>query len=183
MRRHEGHLDSADFSQPAGGSLPTLVWPQHDSEKHIASAIPSVASSHQKWLTTALSLPAGSCRPMALAPGRPSLTASLLRTPHACYSHIAHSPLPQELACRRQLADIPMSHVWPYQEWLDADRACFMSRQYIHSSLFQRLSTRPFLTQAEKVSSTISGCSAFLVSAAAFLWWVCLCWPASASLR
>ena len=71
--------------------------------------------------------------------------------------------LPHKLACRRQLADIPMSHVWPYQEWLDADRACFMSRQYIHSSLFQRLSTRPFLTQAEKVGNTISGCSAHLV--------------------
>ena len=56
-----------------------------------------------------------------------------------------------------------MSHVWPYQEWLDADRACFMSRQYIHSSLFQRLSTRPFLTQAEKVGNTSSGCSAHLV--------------------
>ena len=105
----------------------------------------------------------------------PPLTASLLRTSYACHSPTAHSHCPQQLACRRQLADIPMSHVWPYQEWLDADRACFMSRQYIHSSLFQRLSTRPFLTQAEKAGTDVSKCSTLFVIGSFCYVKLCIC--------
>ena len=26
------------------------------------------------------------------------------------------------------LAEVPLSDVWPYQDWLDTERACFMSQ-------------------------------------------------------
>lgn len=51
---------------------------------------------------------------------------------------------------RQKLADVPLSHVWPFQRWVDTDKAAYLVRQYFYSNLYDRISTRPFLTAIEK---------------------------------
>lgn len=41
-------------------------------------------------------------------------------------------------------------HVWPFQYWLETDKAAYLLRQYFFSNLHDRLSTRPFLSLIEK---------------------------------
>lgn len=41
-------------------------------------------------------------------------------------------------------------HVWPFQFWLETDKAAYLLRQYFFNNLHDRLSTRPFLTLVEK---------------------------------
>ena len=41
-------------------------------------------------------------------------------------------------------------HAWPFQRELETDRAVYLMRQYLHSTLYDRVSTRPFLTLIEK---------------------------------
>ncbi|KAF3791532.1 putative serine/threonine-protein kinase [Nymphaea thermarum] len=48
------------------------------------------------------------------------------------------------------LRSIEHSHVWPFQYWLETDKAAYLLRQYFFSNLHDRLSTRPFLSVIEK---------------------------------
>nr|ANG08856.1 VPS15 [Nicotiana benthamiana] len=41
-------------------------------------------------------------------------------------------------------------HVWPFQFWLETDKAAYLLRQYFFNNLHDRLSTRPFLCVVEK---------------------------------
>mmetsp|Transcript_4856 Transcript_4856/g.17598 ORF Transcript_4856/g.17598 Transcript_4856/m.17598 type:complete len:1806 (+) Transcript_4856:266-5683(+) len=41
-------------------------------------------------------------------------------------------------------------HVWPFQRFVETDKAVYLIRQYFFSSLSQRLYTRPFLSDIEK---------------------------------
>ena len=41
--------------------------------------------------------------------------------------------------------------MWPFQEFVETDRACYLIRQYVFSNLYDRLSMRPFLAPIEKV--------------------------------
>ncbi|KAF5748532.1 serine/threonine-protein kinase vps15 isoform X1 [Tripterygium wilfordii] len=41
-------------------------------------------------------------------------------------------------------------HVWPFQYWLETDKAAYLVRQYFFNNLHDRLSTRPFLSLVEK---------------------------------
>ncbi|OVA06257.1 HEAT [Macleaya cordata] len=41
-------------------------------------------------------------------------------------------------------------HVWPFQYWLETDKAAYLLRQYFFNNLHDRLSTRPFLSVVEK---------------------------------
>ncbi|KAL2500940.1 protein kinase family protein/WD-40 repeat family protein [Forsythia ovata] len=41
-------------------------------------------------------------------------------------------------------------HVWPFQFWLETDKAAYLLRQYFFNNLQDRLSTRPFLSLVEK---------------------------------
>ena len=41
-------------------------------------------------------------------------------------------------------------HAWPFQRELETERAVFLMRQYAHSTLYDRISTRPFLADAQK---------------------------------
>ncbi|KAF8400928.1 hypothetical protein HHK36_014231 [Tetracentron sinense] len=41
-------------------------------------------------------------------------------------------------------------HVWPFQYWLETDKAAYLLRQYFFNNLHDRLSTRPFLSLVEK---------------------------------
>ncbi|KAI0088224.1 hypothetical protein BDY19DRAFT_994141 [Irpex rosettiformis] len=49
---------------------------------------------------------------------------------------------------REALADIP--NVYTYQSFLETDKAGYMIRQWVASSLYDRISTRPFLAPIEK---------------------------------
>jgi len=51
---------------------------------------------------------------------------------------------------RTALAPIPSPHVWPTQRLYQSDRAVHLVRQYLWSSLSQRITSRPFLSLAEK---------------------------------
>jgi len=51
---------------------------------------------------------------------------------------------------RTALSPIPCPHVWPTQRLYHSDRAIHLVRQYLWSSLAQRITSRPFLTTAEK---------------------------------
>ena len=53
---------------------------------------------------------------------------------------------------RRKLLTPPPKHLhaWPFQRELETDRAVYLIRQYAHSTLYDRVSTRPFLTLIEK---------------------------------
>ncbi|KAG0468630.1 hypothetical protein HPP92_017958 [Vanilla planifolia] len=42
------------------------------------------------------------------------------------------------------------AHVWPFQFWIETDKAAYLLRQYFFSNLHDRLSTRPFLSLIEK---------------------------------
>eukprot|EP00898_Chlorokybus_atmophyticus_P003180 jgi/Chlat1/3863/Chrsp26S04158 len=57
----------------------------------------------------------------------------------------------------RKLADIlkvfssvDHPHVWPFQRFIDTDKAVYLLRQYFFSNLYDRISTRPFLSLVEK---------------------------------
>lgn len=49
---------------------------------------------------------------------------------------------------RETLADVP--NVLTYQQVVETDRAGYLIRQWLSSSLYDRISTRPFLTTIEK---------------------------------
>ncbi|AQK75788.1 protein kinase family protein / WD-40 repeat family protein [Zea mays] len=51
---------------------------------------------------------------------------------------------------RNAFKGIEGSHVWPFQVWLQTDKAAYLLRQYFFSNLQDRLSTRPFLSQVAK---------------------------------
>eukprot|EP00250_Pteridium_aquilinum_P016932 c23371_g3_i3 orf=69-4718(+) len=51
---------------------------------------------------------------------------------------------------REKLSKIGQSHVWPFQYWLETDKAAYLLRQYFFSNLHDRISTRPFLSAIEK---------------------------------
>ncbi|KAI8900262.1 hypothetical protein BC833DRAFT_582478 [Globomyces pollinis-pini] len=55
----------------------------------------------------------------------------------------------QLLAERDQLRGIP--NVMPYEMIIETERAGYAIRQHLHSSLYDRISTRPFLVQIEKL--------------------------------
>jgi hypothetical protein len=46
---------------------------------------------------------------------------------------------------------VPCPHVWPMQVWWETPNAGYMMRQHFAANLYERLSTRPFLTPLEKV--------------------------------
>ena len=41
-------------------------------------------------------------------------------------------------------------HAWPFQRELETERALYLMRQYVHATLYDRVSMRPFLTTLEK---------------------------------
>uniref|UniRef100_J3LI06 non-specific serine/threonine protein kinase n=1 Tax=Oryza brachyantha TaxID=4533 RepID=J3LI06_ORYBR len=51
---------------------------------------------------------------------------------------------------RNEFEGLEESHVWPFQVWLQTDKAAYLLRQYFYSNLHDRLSTRPFLSKIEK---------------------------------
>ncbi|KAH9304628.1 hypothetical protein KI387_009032, partial [Taxus chinensis] len=51
---------------------------------------------------------------------------------------------------KERLQKIKDSHVWPFQFWLETEKAAYLLRQYFFSNLHDRLSTRPFLNSIEK---------------------------------
>lgn len=54
-------------------------------------------------------------------------------------------------AVRMALLGLPCPHVWPMQTWWETPSAAYMMRQHFAANLYERLSTRPFLTAVEKV--------------------------------
>lgn len=54
---------------------------------------------------------------------------------------------------RERLAGPGCLHMLPFQAFLESDRAAYLIRPYIFADLYHRLSTRPFLSAIEKVSS------------------------------
>lgn len=65
----------------------------------------------------------------------------------------AHTCVPALLSCLRRhaLLGVPCPHVWPMQVWWETPNAGYMMRQHFAANLYERLSTRPFLTPLEKV--------------------------------
>ncbi len=55
------------------------------------------------------------------------------------------------ILCRNALLGVPCPHVWPMQVWWETPNAGYMMRQHFAANLYERLSTRPFLTALEKV--------------------------------
>lgn len=58
------------------------------------------------------------------------------------------------MCCRKRLSgqlSPGESHVWPFQRFIQTDKAVYLLRQHIFSNLHDRLSTRPFLSDMEKV--------------------------------
>ncbi|OEL38474.1 putative serine/threonine-protein kinase vps15 [Dichanthelium oligosanthes] len=51
---------------------------------------------------------------------------------------------------RNAFKGIEGSHVWPFQVWLQTDKAAYLLRQYFFNNLHDRLSTRPFVSQIAK---------------------------------
>ncbi|XP_075509748.1 serine/threonine-protein kinase VPS15-like [Primulina tabacum] len=51
---------------------------------------------------------------------------------------------------RDVFSNLDHSHVWPFQFWLETDKAAYLLRQYFFNNLHDRLSTRPFLSLVEK---------------------------------
>ncbi|KAL9242324.1 hypothetical protein vseg_016337 [Gypsophila vaccaria] len=51
---------------------------------------------------------------------------------------------------RDTFRNIEHPHVWPFQCWLETDKAAYLLRQYFFNNLHDRLSTRPFLSLVEK---------------------------------
>ncbi|CAA0838617.1 protein kinase family protein / WD-40 repeat family protein [Striga hermonthica] len=57
----------------------------------------------------------------------------------------------RRLASIRQIfSHLDYPHVWPFQFWLETDKAAYLLRQYFFNNLHDRLSTRPFLGLVEK---------------------------------
>ncbi|KAL6744927.1 kinase-like domain-containing protein, partial [Haematococcus lacustris] len=56
----------------------------------------------------------------------------------------------QLLILRVQLSRLPLSHVWPWQSWQEGPSTATLTRQHLAASLYERLSTRPFLRPIEK---------------------------------
>lgn len=53
---------------------------------------------------------------------------------------------------RRRLRGVEgPSHVWPPQAWREAPGAAYVVRQHVWGNVYDRLGTRPFLTNLEKV--------------------------------
>uniref|UniRef100_A0A0D9VUQ3 non-specific serine/threonine protein kinase n=1 Tax=Leersia perrieri TaxID=77586 RepID=A0A0D9VUQ3_9ORYZ len=50
---------------------------------------------------------------------------------------------------RKAFQGLEGSHVWPFQVWLQTDKAAYLLKQYFYSNLHD-LSTRPFLSKIEK---------------------------------
>ena len=48
------------------------------------------------------------------------------------------------------LGGLSCPHLWPFQTWFESDNKAFLLRQYIFSNLYERISTRPFLSLPEK---------------------------------
>ena len=61
------------------------------------------------------------------------------------------------LAIRAALAGVAYPHAWPAQRVYQSDRAVHLVRQYLFANLGHRVSTRPFLTVAEKASGVGGG--------------------------
>ncbi|MEW5319537.1 MAG: hypothetical protein WDW38_010682 [Sanguina aurantia] len=60
-------------------------------------------------------------------------------------------PFKQQLAfIRSSLAGVRCCHVWPYQAFVETGTSGILMRQHIAANLYERLSTRPFLTAIEK---------------------------------
>eukprot|EP00878_Enallax_costatus_P020769 GHUV01021963.1.p1 GENE.GHUV01021963.1~~GHUV01021963.1.p1 ORF type:complete len:285 (+),score=78.80 GHUV01021963.1:193-1047(+) len=60
-------------------------------------------------------------------------------------------PYKQQLqAIREVLLGLQCPHVWPMQLWWETPNAAYMMRQHFFANLYDRLSTRPFLTALEK---------------------------------
>jgi phosphoinositide-3-kinase regulatory subunit 4 len=55
---------------------------------------------------------------------------------------------PLRIDQRDQLADVP--NVYTYQVFLETEKAGYIIRQWLAHSLFDRISTRPFLSLIEK---------------------------------
>ncbi|XP_010688347.1 serine/threonine-protein kinase VPS15 [Beta vulgaris subsp. vulgaris] len=51
---------------------------------------------------------------------------------------------------RDTFRSIQHPHVWPFQFWLETDKAAYLLRQHFFNNLHDRLSTRPFLSLVEK---------------------------------
>ncbi|KAF8730110.1 hypothetical protein HU200_017078 [Digitaria exilis] len=51
---------------------------------------------------------------------------------------------------RNAFKGIEGSHVWPFQVWLQTDKAAYLLRQYFFCNLHERLNTRPFLSHIAK---------------------------------
>lgn len=51
---------------------------------------------------------------------------------------------------RNVFRSIENPHVWPFQFWLETDKAAYLLRQHFFNNLHDRLSTRPFLSLIEK---------------------------------
>ncbi|KAL6519149.1 Serine/threonine-protein kinase [Orobanche gracilis] len=51
---------------------------------------------------------------------------------------------------RKIFSHLDHPHVWPFQFWLETDKAAYLLRQYFFNNLHDRLSTRPFLGMIEK---------------------------------
>ncbi|KAG6553996.1 hypothetical protein Mapa_004913 [Marchantia paleacea] len=51
---------------------------------------------------------------------------------------------------KTRLKGVEHSHLWPFQSWLETDKAAYLLRQYFFSNLHDRISTRPFLSLMEK---------------------------------
>jgi phosphoinositide-3-kinase regulatory subunit 4 len=49
------------------------------------------------------------------------------------------------------LSGFDLSNVLPFQSLHETPNAAYMTRQYLYSNLYDRLSTRPFLSNVEKV--------------------------------
>jgi len=62
------------------------------------------------------------------------------------------------VCCRNALLGLPCLHVWPMQLWWETPNAGYMMRQHFSANLYERLSTRPFLTALEKVCAAQTAC-------------------------
>ncbi|KAK3016471.1 hypothetical protein RJ639_007720 [Escallonia herrerae] len=51
---------------------------------------------------------------------------------------------------RETFGGLEQPHVWPFQFWIETDKAAYLLRQYFFNNLHDRLSTRPFLSRVEK---------------------------------
>lgn len=57
----------------------------------------------------------------------------------------------QLLKIKSSLSGFDLANVLPFQTLHETPNAAYMTRQYLYSNLYDRLSTRPFLSNIEKV--------------------------------